>query len=174
MMGTPTGTTCCHLFFPKHPYTYMEPLPTTFLTPIRPTVRAVIFRNGELLVQVKQKPGHEPYLTLPGGKQEPGETAVEALVRECREEVGAEVRVGPLLHVAEVFKPKTAGRRHQLELLFACEVPADYVAIMGPQPDPSQTGTIWASPVTQAADFRPAYATALNGTAPVYLGLLDG
>lgn len=33
---------------------------------------------------------------LPGGGVEPGETIVAALERECREELGTEVRVGPL------------------------------------------------------------------------------
>ncbi|WP_346895783.1 NUDIX domain-containing protein [uncultured Roseibium sp.] len=152
----------------------MQPQPKTFFPTIRPTVRAVIVRNGELLVQVKEKPGQPPYLTLPGGKQEPGETAIEALVRECTEEVGAEVTVGPLIHVAEVFRPKDEGLQHQLELLFSCEVPEDYVPVMGPHPDPSQTGTIWASPVDRASAFRPAYATALSSNAPLYLGVLNG
>lgn len=141
---------------------------------IRPTVRAVIVRNGELLVQVKEKPGQPPYLTLPGGKQEPGETATEALMRECAEEVGAAVTVGPLIHVAEVFKRKEEGLRHQLEMLFACEVPATYVPVVGPHPDRSQTGTIWASPHGRAGEFRPPYAAALVADAPLYLGVLDG
>lgn len=151
-----------------------KPLPTTFLSPIRPTVRAVIFRNGELLVQVNEKPGQAPYLTLPGGKQEPGESAAEALRRECAEEIGAEVAVGELLHVAEVFKPKDGEMRHQVELLFACEVAGDYEPIRGPHPDPSQIGTAWVSPVARAADFRPGYAAVLSGSAPLYLGVLDG
>jgi 8-oxo-dGTP diphosphatase len=32
---------------------------------------------------------------LPGGKVEPGEPEVDAIARECREELGVEVRVGP-------------------------------------------------------------------------------
>ncbi|MES0880827.1 NUDIX domain-containing protein [Roseibium sp. SCP14] len=152
----------------------MESPPKNFLSPIRPTVRAVIFRNGELLVQVKKKTGQSPYLTLPGGKQEPGESATDALKRECAEEIGTEITVGPLIHVAEVFKPKEEGMRHQLELLFACDVPDDYLPIVGSHPDPSQIDTVWASPEKEATEFRPAYAHALAERAPLYLGVFDG
>jgi len=152
----------------------MDPLPNSFFPQIRPVVRAVIYRDGALLVQVKEKPGEPVFLTLPGGKQEPGETVEEALKRECMEEVGAEITVGPLLHVAEVFKPKSEGLQHQLELLFACEVSADYQPHVGVHPDPSQTGTEWVSPVTRADAFRPAYGAVLTSNAPLYLGVLHG
>lgn len=39
--------------------------------------------------------------SLPGGKLEPGETLAEALVREMREETGAEVEVGRLLYLCD-------------------------------------------------------------------------
>ncbi|SNT27988.1 NUDIX domain-containing protein [Tropicimonas sediminicola] len=147
----------------------------SFLAPIRPTVRAVIFREGKLLVQVKIKQGAPEYLTLPGGKQEPGETMQSSLARECLEEVGADVIVGRLLHVAEVFKPKDLGTRHQVEMLFACEVGPDYTPRVGHHPDPSQIDTIWASPLDHADRFRPAFALHLaSGDAPVYLGAFDG
>lgn len=152
----------------------MEDLPTPFMDTIRPTVRAVIHRGSSLLVQIKQKPGKPVYLTLPGGKQEPGETAVDALKRECMEEVGAHVTVGSLLHVAEVFRQKETRRQHQLELLFACQIADDYIPILGPHPDPSQIGTIWASPFERAAEFRPGYGLLLSKDSPLYLGVLDG
>lgn len=146
-----------------------------FLYPIRPCARAVIWRGDELLVQLKTRPGQARYLTLPGGKQDPGETLQDCVMRECLEEIGAEVSVGPLLHVAEVFKPKTEGTRHQLEFLFSCALPDDYTPVVGPHPDPSQIDTVWTSPKTQAGCFRPAYGAALlNRAAPYYLGVFDG
>src|SRR3546814_1077267 len=44
---------------------------------------------------------------FPGGKREPGETPEHALVRELREELGIEVRVGaPLIAVAQQYPHK--------------------------------------------------------------------
>lgn len=148
---------------------------TSFLSPIRPTVRAVILREGRLLVQVKRRSGIPDYLTLPGGAQEPGETMPDCIARECHEEVGAKVAIGRLLHLAEVFKPKESGIRHQVEAFFACEVPPGYEPRLGPKPDRSQIGTIWADPVEQADLFRPHLAGHLvEPNAPFYLGAFDG
>ena len=91
-----------------------------FLAEIRPCARAVILRRQEILVQVKSKPERGDYLSLPGGKQDPGETLVACVIRECEEEIGATVVVDRLLHVAETFRDKPDGTRHQLDVLFAC------------------------------------------------------
>ncbi|HEY0540737.1 MAG TPA: (deoxy)nucleoside triphosphate pyrophosphohydrolase [Actinoallomurus sp.] len=58
-------------------------------------VGAAIIADGRLLAAQRSAPvelagGWE----LPGGKVEPGETDEEALIRECREELGIEVAVG--------------------------------------------------------------------------------
>ncbi|MGI5862592.1 MAG: (deoxy)nucleoside triphosphate pyrophosphohydrolase [Myxococcales bacterium] len=60
-------------------------------------VAALVWRDGSVLVQ-QRRPGTSRGLLweFPGGKVEPGETEAAALARECREEMGIEVEVGPL------------------------------------------------------------------------------
>ena len=58
-------------------------------------VAALIGREGKLLIC--RRPAHNARALLwefSGGKVEAGETKEEALVRECREELGIRVRVG--------------------------------------------------------------------------------
>ena len=56
---------------------------------------AIIWRSGRFLAC--QRPAHKARGLLwefVGGKVEPGETREEALIRECREELGITIRVG--------------------------------------------------------------------------------
>ena len=141
---------------------------------IRPTVRAVIRKGSLVLVQVKQLEAGTRYLTLPGGRQEFGETMDQCLKRECLEEIGIAPRIGPLLHLADVFRQRPDGARHLVEALFDCSVPKDYVPQMGKHPDKRQVATIWVDPKAEETDFVPRYDLALTQPdAPVYLGRLD-
>lgn len=146
-----------------------------FLADIRSCARALIVQDRTVLVQVKSKPGRGEYLTLPGGRQDPGETLTDCLIRECEEEIGATVIVERLLHVAETFRDKPRGRRHQLDVLFACSVPGGYVPRLGHRPDRSQIATAWV-PLDQAlVRLTPAYGPGLaRAGGPVYLGLCNG
>lgn len=126
-------------------------------------------------MQVKKKRKRGLYLTLPGGKQEPGETLEDCLIRECMEEIDSRVAIKKLLHIAEVMKPKYDGIRHQVDVLFECELPQSYEPKLGPKPDPSQIDTIWAALSDEDSRMYPPYAKILMGPdAPVYLGVFDG
>jgi 8-oxo-dGTP diphosphatase len=63
--------------------------------PMKVIVGAAIIADGSVLACAR---AHPPELAglweFPGGKVEPGETEVEALVRECDEELGVRVEVG--------------------------------------------------------------------------------
>jgi 8-oxo-dGTP diphosphatase len=70
----------------------------------RPTVAvaAIVFdADGRVLAIERGKPPGVGLWSLPGGKQEPGETLKQAVVREVREETGLEVEVGELATVVE-------------------------------------------------------------------------
>lgn len=141
---------------------------------IRPTVRAVIRRGGLVLVQVKQGANGQRYLTLPGGRQEFGETMQECLARECREEIGIAPEIGDVLHVADVFRETPGKKRHLVEILFRCRVAESYEPRMGTKPDKRQVDTIWADPASMGMDFRPRYDLALlQDGAAIHLGRFD-
>lgn len=62
------------------------------------TVSAVVLRSDDGLVLTVRKRGTARFM-LPGGKPEPGEDALAAAVRECREEIGIELTPDALEHV---------------------------------------------------------------------------
>ena len=58
---------------------------------------------GRLLAAQRAAPARYAGLwEFPGGKVEAGETPAEALVRECREELGIEIAVGALVGEADI------------------------------------------------------------------------
>ncbi|MBM9615090.1 NUDIX domain-containing protein [Desulfobulbus rhabdoformis] len=116
---------------------------------IRNTVKAICRnRRGEILIQKKiYEDGRELY-TLPGGGQQPGESLLQALERECWEEIGALVTARDLEYVCEfIKKPTSPGKlpRHKVEFGFRCDLPEDYIPQMGPQPDSHQEAILWLS-----------------------------
>lgn len=63
-------------------------------------VAAVIIEDGRVLLTRRGEGTHlAGFWEFPGGKLEEGETAEEALARECLEECGIEVAVGEVLEV---------------------------------------------------------------------------
>ncbi len=149
---------------------------------IRNAARALIFRGERILLLRKDGGGQGVRYALPGGAQDPGETLEQALNRECLEEIGTEVEVLDLLHVADYFKPRDSvppSTRHLVEFLFACRVPGDYTPRNGHHPDKHQIQVEWIaradldSLCLQPLSLVPYLVGMERSHGGVYLGLID-
>lgn len=67
----------------------------------RPAAFGVLERNGKVALVRVTKPGMAPWLDLPGGALEEGESDEEAMIREFGEEAGLKVRAGSLITRAD-------------------------------------------------------------------------
>lgn len=82
-------------------------------------VAGIAVRNGKVLLQ---KPTNDDFYAFPGGHAEFGETNEETLIREFKEEIGAEISVGELEWVAEAFFPWGENPCHQICLYYSVEI----------------------------------------------------
>ena len=64
-------------------------------------VAAIIIRNGEVFATQRGYGEFKGWWEFPGGKIEPGECPHEALKREIKEELDADIAVGDLLDTVE-------------------------------------------------------------------------
>lgn len=101
--------------------------------PTRPflAVSAAIFRDGRVLVVRRaQSPANGLY-TLPGGVVELGETLIEAVMREVREETGLEIEPHGLAGYRQLIARDASGRieRHFVILPFAARWLAGEIAL---------------------------------------------
>lgn len=115
---------------------------------VRSAARALIIRDGKLLaIQMRRVPGDTFYI-LPGGGQKHGETLIDTLQRECREEIGTQVEAGEIAYVREYIGRHHHLRKlhkdfHQLEVVFHCKLPHGVVPAPGHEHDKHQVGVEW-------------------------------
>lgn len=141
-------------------------------TRLRPPVGvgAVIWRGADVLLVRRGKPPRAGEWSLPGGRQEWGETVEAALRREVREETALEL--GPLAFVAVVDLVATAAdgavTRHYTLLDYTAEAAAgeavagdDAQAVAWFQPDELPALELWAQ--TRAVIERAAALRAAGG-----------
>ncbi len=112
---------------------------------IRISVRGLIVeQDALLLVEFDDESGL--HYNLPGGGVQLGESLVEALRREAREEACVEIEVGRLLLVVE-YEPirnrQWAGPQAALSLIFECALCEGSSPTLPDRPDPNQTAVRW-------------------------------
>jgi ADP-ribose pyrophosphatase YjhB (NUDIX family) len=134
------------------------------IKPIRSAARALIIKDGHLLV-IRMEDDRGMFLILPGGGQRPGETLHEALRRECFEEIGVKIEIGSIAYVREYIGRNhdfKAGHRsfHQIEMVFYCSIPRAEVVQPGHEMDRHQIGIEWL-PLSSLAS-APLYPEAIK------------
>ena len=73
-------------------------------------VGVVVFRNEEVLLVKRKKAPYKGQWSIPGGKQELGETVTQAARRELMEETGVEVNELTLIDVIDIIVPDEEGK----------------------------------------------------------------
>ena len=85
---------------------------------IRVRVAGIIMRDNKVLL-IAHKKGRDEYWLVPGGGIDYGESARDALIREMKEELSADVSVNDLVFSCDSIDP--SGARHVLNLFFLCD-----------------------------------------------------
>ena len=83
-------------------------------------VAGICVQQGKVLLQTTT--GEDRSFAFPGGHVAFGETNEETLIREFREEIGAEIKVGDLKWVAEILFPWGNKPCHQICLYYMVEI----------------------------------------------------
>ncbi|MEE3362069.1 MAG: 8-oxo-dGTP diphosphatase MutT [Anaerovoracaceae bacterium] len=87
---------------------------------------AIFIRNNRVFATQRGYGEFKDYWEFPGGKIENGEIARQALIREIKEELGAEVRVGDLFASVEYDYPEF----HLSMDCFLCEVASGEIELL--------------------------------------------
>lgn len=81
-------------------------------------VRAVIIKQGFVLL-IKRTKKSSNYWVFPGGGVESNETNELALTRECKEELGVDIKLQKLFFKLKSSKPEIKG---QVEFFYICKI----------------------------------------------------
>ena len=115
--------------------------------PIRMRSSALIIEDDAvLLIEFKDENG--VHYNLPGGGVEAGESLIEAMEREAREEASVEVEVGEAVLIYEYaphLNNEKYGSIHSVTTIFECSIRDGKAVQMPAVPDKNQTAVKWVS-----------------------------
>jgi len=116
---------------------------------IRLRACALIIKDGAILLIEFENDNDDDegvHYNLPAGGLEPGETFVEAVKREAKEEACVDVEVGSVAFVYEYQPAKNNriyGDTHSVGITFECQLIAGSHPKLPENPDPKQIGVKW-------------------------------
>ncbi len=130
---------------------------------IRNSAKALIVKDGRVLLNEAGTPRVGTYYALPGGGQRQYETLQEAVARECLEETGLTVRVGDLAVLCEdiiedgAYRERYPNHAHIVYFVFACEIDETAERQKPSELDTHQTRTRWLTmeELAECAMFEP-------------------
>lgn len=151
----------------------------------RLAVKALIVRDRSILMNRYVHPTGREMFELPGGGQEHGEDQPSALIRECREEIGARIEVHQVACLFELMTERSLrddspiAPFHQVNVAYWCGLAEGEEPREGTAPDRHQSGTAWL-PLDRLGEHDvqpPALARWLAadpGVRPISLGVSRG
>ncbi|RPE27306.1 NUDIX domain-containing protein [Kitasatospora cineracea] len=131
---------------------------------IRYTADVVCVRDHHVLLIERGHPPYQGLLALPGGHVDSGETALQAAVRELKEETGVEVSESDLTFTGLYDAPDRDPRGRYVGAAYLVEVPANTQATAGDDAAAIQWVPLHNLPQHLAFDHDQVLADALRAT----------
>lgn len=149
---------------------------------IRSTAKAIIIRDGKVLLNRSMGERIGEYYSLPGGGQNRFEPLEDAVRRECLEETGLHVHIIRMAAVCEeiwedpLMRAEYPDYSHRMLHIFLCEVDESYPTEEAKELDYQMIESMWV-PLedvdTLPLEPRPLthqMRAVIDGTAPLFLG----
>lgn len=88
-------------------------------------VAAIIMKDGKIFATQRGYGDYKDWWEFPGGKIEPGEAPEHALIREIKEELCADIKVGSLFYKVEYDYPKF----HMVMQCYLCKLVSEDIVL---------------------------------------------